>query len=158
MTEAGCQWGQSWDLEVPLYFGGKGFEETPSLKRSNAHDVVGEECRAVREGVGLLDISGFSRYEVSGPNAEAWLNGLFSTTLPKPGRARLAVALGHDGRLKGDLTLFNWGDGTWWIMGPTTCATWHMRWFTTTCRTASRCATSATTWRASPSPVRNRAR
>jgi dimethylglycine dehydrogenase len=27
MTEAGCQWGQSWDLEVPLYFGGKGFEE-----------------------------------------------------------------------------------------------------------------------------------
>jgi dimethylglycine dehydrogenase len=25
--------------------------------------------------------------------------------------------LGHDGRLKGDLTLFNWGDGTWWIMG-----------------------------------------
>ena len=129
MTEAGCQWGQSWDLEVPLYFGGKGFEETPSLKRSNAHDVVGAECRAVRDGVGLLDISGFSRYEVSGPNAEAWLNGLFSTTLPKPGRARLAVALGHDGRLKGDLTLFNWGDGTWWIMGSYYLRTWHMRWF-----------------------------
>jgi glycine cleavage system aminomethyltransferase T len=129
MTEAGCQWGQSWDLEVPLYFGGKGFEETPSLKRSNAHEVVGAECRAVREGVGLLDISGFSRYEVSGPNAEAWLDGLFSTTLPKPGRARLAVALGHDGRLKGDLTLFNWGDGTWWIMGSYYLRTWHMRWF-----------------------------
>jgi dimethylglycine dehydrogenase len=134
MTEAGCQWGQSWDLEVPLYFGGKGFAETPSLKRSNAHDVVGAECRAVREGVGLLDISGFSRYEVSGPNAEAWLNGLFSTTLPKPGRARLAVALGHDGRLKGDLTLFNWGpdshgNTTWWIMGSYYLRTWHMRWF-----------------------------
>jgi dimethylglycine dehydrogenase len=129
MTEAGCQWGQSWDLEVPLYFGGKGFEETPSLKRSNAHEVVGAECRAVRDGVGLLDISGFSRYEVSGPNAEAWLDGLFSTTLPKPGRARLAVALGHDGRLKGDLTLFNWGDGTWWIMGSYYLRTWHMRWF-----------------------------
>ena len=25
--------------------------------------------------------------------------------------------LGEDGRLKGDLTLFNWGDGTWWLMG-----------------------------------------
>jgi dimethylglycine dehydrogenase len=134
MTEAGCQWGQSWDLEVPLYFGGKGFAETPSLKRSNAHDVVGAECRAVREGVGLLDITGFSRYEVTGPNAEAWLNGLFSTTLPKPGRARLAVALGHDGRLKGDLTLFNWGpdskgNTTWWIMGSYYLRTWHMRWF-----------------------------
>ncbi|KPQ17211.1 MAG: dimethylglycine dehydrogenase [Rhodobacteraceae bacterium HLUCCO18] len=129
MTEAGCQWGQSWDLEVPLFFGGKGFAETPSLKRSNAHEIVGAECRAVRDGVGLLDITGFARYEVTGPNAKAWLDGLFATTLPKPGRARLAVALGHDGRLKGDLTLFNWGDGSWWIMGSYYLRTWHMRWF-----------------------------
>ena len=129
MTEAGALWGQSWDLEVPLYFAEKGFRETPSLKRSNAFDIVGRECKAVREGVGLLDITGFSRYEVSGPNAEAWLDKMMSTRLPKPGRARLAVMLGHDGRLKGDLTLFNWGDGTWWIMGSYYLRGWHMRWF-----------------------------
>ena len=129
MTEAGCQWGQSWDLEVPLYFGGKGFEETPSLKRSNAFDIVAAECKAVRENVGLLDISGFSRFEVSGKGAEAWLNTIFATKLPKTGRSRLAVALGEDGRLKGDLTLFNWGDGTYWIMGSYYLRRWHMRWF-----------------------------
>ena len=129
MTEAGALWGQSWDLEVPLYFAESGFKETPSLKRSNAFDIVGAECKAVREGVGLLDITGFSRYEVSGPNVEAWLNKLMATRLPKPGRARLAVMLGHDGRLKGDLTLFNWGDGTWWIMGSYYLRGWHMRWF-----------------------------
>ena len=117
MTAAGAQWGNSWDLEVPLYFAPQGFAETPSLKRSNAFDIVGAECRAVRKDVGLLDITGFSRFEVSGPNAEGWLNSIFATKLPAPGRSRLAVALGHDGRLKGDLTLFNWGDGTWWIMG-----------------------------------------
>jgi dimethylglycine dehydrogenase len=39
------------------------------------------------------------------------------------------VALGPDGRLKGDLTLFNWGDGTWWIMGSYYLRAWHMRWF-----------------------------
>ena len=129
MTAAGCQWGQSWDLEVPLYFAEPGFEETPSLKRSNAFDIVAKECKAVREGVGLLDISGFSRFEVSGPNAESWLNNIMSTALPKPGRARLAVMLAEDGRLKGDLTLFNWGDGTWWIMGSYYLRSWHMRWF-----------------------------
>jgi dimethylglycine dehydrogenase len=75
----------------------------------------------VREGVGLLDITGFSRFEVTGPNAEAG-STIMASTLPGPGRARLAPMLGHDGRLKGDLTVFNWGDGTWWIMGPTTCA------------------------------------
>ena len=129
MTAAGCQWGQSWDMEVPLYFAEPGFKETPSLKRSNAFDIVAKECAAVRNGVGLLDISGFSRFEVTGEGAETWLNTIFATKLPKPGRSRLAVALGDDGRLKGDLTLFNWGDGTWWIMGSYYLRTWHMRWF-----------------------------
>ena len=129
MTEAGCQWGQSWDLEVPLYFAEKGFEETPSLKRSNAFEIVAKECKAVREGVGLLDITGFSRFEISGPGAENWLNSLLSTKLPKPGRARLAVMLSPEARLKGDLTLFNWGDGTWWLMGSYYLRAWHMRWF-----------------------------
>ena len=129
MNAAGAVWGASWDLEVPLYFAPKGFEETPTLKRSNAFDLVGEECKAVRENVGLLDISAFSRYELSGPNAEAWLNRIMASALPNPGRAKLAPMLGKDGRLKGDLTVFNWGDGTWWIMGSYYLREWHMRWF-----------------------------
>ncbi len=129
MSAAGCQWGQSWDLEVPLYFAEPGFVEAPSLKRSNAHSIVADECQAVRNGVGLLDISGFSRFEVSAPNAEKWLNHIMASKLPAPGRAKLAPMLAEDGRLKGDLTVFNWGDGTWWIMGSYYLRTWHMRWF-----------------------------
>ena len=130
MTEAGCHWGVSWDLEVPLYFKPSAdFEENLTLKRSNAFDIVAAECKNARENVGMVDVTGFSRYEVSGPNAEAWLNKIFATTLPKPGRARLAVMLAPEGRLKGDLTLFNWGDGTWWIMGSYYLRQWHMRWF-----------------------------
>ncbi len=129
MAASGCRWGVSWGLEVPLYFAPKDFVEEPTLKRSNAHDIVAQECRSVREDAGLLDISGFSRFEVSGPDAETWLNRMFSTRLPKPGRARLAVMLAPNGRLKGDLTLFNWGDGTWWIMGSYYLREWHLRWF-----------------------------
>ncbi|MEM9048594.1 MAG: FAD-dependent oxidoreductase [Pseudomonadota bacterium] len=130
MTQAGATWGCTWGLETPLMFAPQGFEETPSLRRSNAHPIVGEEVAAVRDRVGLLDISGFSRFEITGPGAEAWLNGLMATRLPKPGRARLAVMLAPNGRLKGDLTLFNWGDGTWWIMGSYYLREWHLRWFT----------------------------
>ncbi|MGI9511280.1 MAG: GcvT family protein, partial [Anderseniella sp.] len=129
MTAAGCRWGASWGLEVPLYFAPDRFEETPSLKRSNAFDIVGEECRAVRESVGLLDISGFSRFEVTGPNAQAWLDRMMASKLPEPGKARLAPMLSPEGRLKGDLTVFNWGEGTWWIMGSYYLREWHMRWF-----------------------------
>ena len=121
--------GVSWDLEVPLYFAPDGFSETPSLKRSNAFDLVGDECHAVRNAVGLLDISGFSRFEISGANAETWLNRVMAGRLPKPGRVKLSPMLSKEGKLKGDLTIFNWGDGTYWIMGSYYLRAWHMRWF-----------------------------
>jgi dimethylglycine dehydrogenase len=129
MTAAGCQWGNSWGLEVPLYFGPPGFKEKPTLKRSNAFEIVGAECKLVREGVGLLDIASFSRYEVTGANAEAWLDGLMASRMPTPGRARLAPMLSETGKLKGDLTVINWGDGTFWIEGSYYLRQWHMRWF-----------------------------
>ena len=129
MDNAGAQWGCSWGLEVPLVFASGDFSETPTLKRSNAFEFVAEECLAVREGVGLIDISGFSRYEITGPATEAWLSQLMAGRLPKPGRARLAPMLAPSGRLKGDLTVFNWGDGRWWIMGSYYLRNWHMRWF-----------------------------
>ncbi|HET8740832.1 MAG TPA: FAD-dependent oxidoreductase [Acidimicrobiia bacterium] len=129
MTDAGAYWGVLYGLEIPLYFAEKGFEEIPTLKRSNAFDIVGEECRQVREGVGIIDITAFSRYEVSGPRAQEWLDRMMTIELPAPGRIKLSPMLGHDGRLKGDLTLFNWGDGTWWIVGSYYLRSWHMRWF-----------------------------
>ena len=62
-------------LEVPLFFAPAGFEEKPTLRRSNAFDIVGDECRMVREGVGLLDIASFSRYEVTGRRLKAGSTG-----------------------------------------------------------------------------------
>lgn len=130
MSAAGCQWGASWGLEVPLYFAPTpDFEEKPSLRRSNAHDIVAAECRNVRANVGLLDITGFSRFDVSGDGAEAWLDHIMASKLPAPGRARLAPMLSPEGRMKGDLTVFNWGNGTYWIMGSYYLRDWHMRWF-----------------------------
>ena len=128
MSAAGCVWGVSWDMEVPLYFAPKGFAETPSLKRSNAFDLVAAECQAVRESVGLLDISAFSRFEISGAGAEAWLGYILAGKTPKPGQVKLTPMLSPQGRLKGDLTIFNWGDGRFWLMGSYYLRAWHKRW------------------------------
>ncbi|MCY4100294.1 MAG: FAD-dependent oxidoreductase, partial [Rhodobacteraceae bacterium] len=129
MTEAGARWGVSYGLEIPLYFAPGDFEEQPTLKRSNAYPIIENECHAVRTNAGLLDISGFSRFEVTGANAEQWLDRMMASRLPSPGRIKLAPMLSPEGKLKGDLTLFNWGDGTWWIMGSYYLRAWHMRWF-----------------------------
>ncbi|MCW6507793.1 GcvT family protein [Lichenifustis flavocetrariae] len=129
MTAAGARWGNNWGLELPLYFAEPGFVETPTLRRSNADPFLAAEAQAVRSAAGLLDTSAFSRYRVSGPGAEAWLDRVMACRLPKPGRAKLAPMLSETGRLKGDLTLLNWGDGSWWIMGSYYLREWHMRWF-----------------------------
>ncbi|MDX8491468.1 FAD-dependent oxidoreductase [Mesorhizobium sp. VK22B] len=129
MSAAGCEWTASWGLEIPAYFAPMGFREETTLKRSNAFDIVGDEVLQVRRAAGLVDTTAFSRYAVSGPGAEAWLDRLLASRLPKPGRAKLAPMLGHDGRLKGDLTVLNWGGGEYWIMGSYYLREFHMRWF-----------------------------
>ena len=130
MTDAGCRWGVSWDLEIPLYFApSKDFKENLTLKRSNVHEIVRGECKAIREGVALLDITGFSRFEVTGPKAELWLDRIIASKLPKPQKVGLAVMLSETGKLKGDLTLLNWGNGKYWIMGSYYLRAWHKRWF-----------------------------
>jgi len=79
--------------------------------------------------VDLLDITGFSRYEVTGPNVKAWLNKLVASKIPGSNRAGLAPMLSPQGRLKGDLTILNWGDDTYWLMGSYYLRAWHLRWF-----------------------------
>ncbi|TPL01871.1 MULTISPECIES: FAD-dependent oxidoreductase [unclassified Mesorhizobium] len=129
MSAAGAEWTASWGLEIPAYFAPMGFREETTLKRSNAFEIVGDEVLQVRSAAGLVDTTAFSRYAVSGPGAEAWLDRLLACRLPKPGRAKLAPMLGSDGRLKGDLTVLNWGGGEYWIMGSYYLREFHMRWF-----------------------------
>jgi len=129
MTANGARWGVSWGLEVPIYFAPKDFNEVPTLRRSNASDIIAEECRRTADGVGIVDTSGFSRFEVTGRKATEWLDRLMASRLPKPGRCRLAPMLSPTGKLKGDLTIFNWGEGRYWIMGSYYLRQWHMRWF-----------------------------
>ena len=130
LDAAGARWGVSWGLETPLYFSpDPDFTETPTLRRSNAFDLVGAEVRATRDGVGILDTTAFSRYEVTGPGARAWLETLVASKVPGVGGIRLAPMLSPSGRLLGDLTLTCWGDDEFWLMGSYYLRAWHMRWF-----------------------------
>jgi dimethylglycine dehydrogenase len=130
MTDAGARWGNSWGLEVPLYFApDAGFEEPGTLRRSAAFEIAGQDCNAVQSAAGLLDISGFSRYRITGQGAADWLDRLLACDLPESGKIKLAPMLAEDGRLKGDLTCFNWGDGSYWLMGSYYLRAFHMRWF-----------------------------
>ncbi|MFP6747649.1 MAG: FAD-dependent oxidoreductase [Alphaproteobacteria bacterium] len=123
--------GASYGMEVVNYFARQGEKpyETPSFRRSNAFETVGEECRAVRTAVGLNEIHNFSKFEVSGPGAEAWLNRILANRMPKPGRITLSPMLNPNGNLIGDLTVSHISRDRFQIVGSYAAQAYHMRWF-----------------------------
>jgi len=128
----GAVFGENWGLEVPLVFATArpGFEETPTLGRSNAQPLVADEVAAVRAAAGAYEIAGYARYEVAGPGAEAWLDHLLASRLPSVGRLRLAPMLNEAGRLMGDLSVTRLDGERFWLTGSYYLQDWHMRWFT----------------------------
>ncbi len=130
MQKQGAQFGCIYGLEVPLFFTSeKNFVETPTLYRSNAFHLIGAEAKAVRDNAGAVDTTGFSRYEISGPDSERWLNELLACRLPRVGGMRLAPMLTPRGRLAGDLTAMRLTEDRFWLMGSYYLQNWHMRWF-----------------------------
>ena len=74
----GAVWGQRYGWERPNWFAPEGVERKDrwSFRRTNYFEHVGNECRTVRERAGLIDITSFSKFQVSGPGAESFLDGL----------------------------------------------------------------------------------
>ena len=129
LAAAGAQFGAAYGLEVPLWFAPPGVEDVFSWRRSTDFEHVRAECEAVRERVGLMDISGFAKYTVSGAGARAWLDRILACRIPKPGRMTLAPMLKEDGRLIGDFSLANLGDEGFFIAGSGIAEDYHVRWF-----------------------------
>ena len=131
LEAAHAVFGVSYGLEVPLYFASHAERtfETPTLRRSNAFESVRAECHAARSAVGILDISSFAKYDVTGPRAQAALDKLLASRLPKVGRIRLTPMLAHSGRLMGDLTTMRLAEDHFRIGGSGYLQAWHMRWF-----------------------------
>lgn len=133
LAAKGAQFGVAYGLEVPLWFAPEGIRDEFSWRRSSDFAHVAQEVRAVRERVGLTEISSFAKYRVTGKGAQAWLDRMFACNLPKPGRMTLAPMLKEDGKLIGDFTLANLasanGKEEWLIFGSGIAEQYHMRWF-----------------------------
>ena len=127
----GAVFGDAWGLEHPLWFAPEGAEpaDIVSFKRSNDFDAVKAEAKAVRDGVGMFEASGFAKYEVTGAGAEMWLSGLLANRMPRDGRLILSPMLNPNGKLIGDFTVAKAGPERFYIFGAGSAEKYHMRWF-----------------------------
>ena len=115
----GAVWGQRYGWERPNWFAPEGIEarDECSFRRTNYFGPVGDECRAVRERAGLIDITSFAKFEVSGAGAHAALDGLLANALPGAvGRMRLAHALTQRGGVRSEFTITRLGPDRFYLV------------------------------------------
>ena len=131
LVAANAVMGVSYGQEHALWFAPKGVEpiETVTFGRSNAHQHVALECRAVREAAGLIEISNFAKYRIEGPGAEAFLARILAGRMPQPGRISLTPMLNDRGKLIGDFTLARLAEESFLLTGSGIAETFHLRWF-----------------------------
>ena len=102
----GCVFTEGFGWERPKWFSLDGREEEGTFRRNNVFEIVGDECRAVRERVGVMELPSFATFEVSGPGAEAFLDRLCANRMPRrEGGIVLAHALSENGRYATEFTV-----------------------------------------------------
>ena len=123
--------GEYCGLEHALWFAPRGqpAKENVTFHRSNAHQNVAAECRAVRDAVGLIEISSYGKFEITGAGTIDWLNYMMANRVPAVGRIALTPMLNQRGKLIGDFTMCRLGEDRVFLIGTYAAETYYMRWF-----------------------------
>ncbi len=129
LKQAGAQFGSYNGWERANWYAAPGDdtseESTQTWDRNGPWEArIAEECAAVRDGCGILPISGFTRIKVEGPGARDWIDGLTASRLPPPGRIGLIYFPDHRGRIVTEMSCMVHSDED---VGLITAATaqWH---------------------------------
>ena len=108
---------ETFGWERPKWFSLDGRAEEYGFRHNNVFEVVAAECKSVRERVGVLELSSFSKYEVTGPDAEKFLNRVSANKMPRRnGRIILAHLLTENGRIENEFTITRLADNHFYLL------------------------------------------
>ena len=106
MLERGAVMGAAHGAERPNWFSATPHDETrDSFRRTNWFEAVAREVEAVTTRVAIADLSVFSKFDVTGPDALRFLDALGSNVPPRPGRIGLTHALTPAGGVASEFTV-----------------------------------------------------
>ena len=103
----GAQFGWVNGWERPNYYAPEGFSDhdSRSFRRGGWWQYAVEEAKAIREGVGLVDATAFTKHIVKGAGAAAFLDWFTTNKLPRVGRINLTYALTDAGTTRTEYTI-----------------------------------------------------
>lgn len=123
LEELGAVFGEAGGLERANWYErpGQARELEYSFRRPSWFDDVAYEHQAVRENVGIFDLSPFSKFEVAGPDALAVVQKVFTANLDVPvNRAVYTLALNQSGGIILDCTVTRTGPERFFVVAPST--------------------------------------
>ncbi len=118
MKAAGAQFGCVNGWERPNYFAPEGFSDhdARSFRRGGWWQYAVDEARAIRENVGLIDATAFTKHRVKGPGATAFLDWFTCNKLPRVGRINLTYALTPAGTTRTEYTIVREGADEYYLV------------------------------------------
>ncbi len=110
----GAQFGAYNGWERALWYARAGDDTSEDAQRTWDRagpwfDAVREECLAVRDAAGILDLPGFSRFVIEGPGAADWLARQITGKVPSVGRLGLAYFADDKGRIVTEMSVARLG-------------------------------------------------
>ena len=105
--------------ERPYWYAVDGVEQKhiESFRRSELFDVIGNEVRGMRAHAGIADLTAFAKVEISGADAEAYLDRIQSNKVPqKAGSVTLTYMILENGRIEGEATIVKLGDNLYYTV------------------------------------------
>lgn len=120
LADKGAVHGVVQGYEKPLWFRTDDVRgEYPTWERTAAHPAVAEECFAVRDAAGIIDISGAAKFIITGPDAAAFLDHLSCNTLPqRDGRLSLTLFHGPNGGIMTEQSITRLAEDHFFLVGP----------------------------------------
>ncbi|MDT0682093.1 FAD-dependent oxidoreductase [Roseicyclus sp. F158] len=118
MAARGAQFGVVNGWERPNYFGGIDFDDhgARSFRRGGWWQYASAEAKAIRENVGMIDASAFTKHTVKGPGAAAFLDWFTCNRLPKTGRINLTYALTSAGTVRTEYTIVRLAEDSFYLV------------------------------------------
>jgi dimethylglycine dehydrogenase len=129
LAQAGAQFGAYNGWERANWFAAPGDDTseaaTQTWGRAGPWEPrIRQECEAVRDGCGVLAISGFTRLKVEGPGAKDYVDGLTASRLPRPGRIGLLYFADARGRIVTEMSCMVHGEDEVGLI-TAAAAQWH---------------------------------
>ncbi len=117
----GAQFGWVNGWERPNYYGPvdapDNFDrDARSFRRGGWWQYAVEEAKAIRNGVGLVDATAFTKHVVKGPGATAFLDWFTCNKLPRVGRINLTYALTGAGTTRTEYTIVRLGEDEFYLV------------------------------------------